>query len=334
MIHPAGYWSDPGRRPTNQDAVIRAVLGEGVEVAAVADGMGGHAAGEVASREALRALVAALRRGAGLREAVHEANRLVYRQALASPELQGMGTTLVAYLRRGREYEIGNVGDSRAYLLDGGTIRRLTRDHTFVAEAVASGELTEEEARRSRWRNALTRAVGTEPEVEADIFGPFGAERSHSVLLCTDGLHRWLAESEIVDLVAAAPDPGSAPALLGEAALRGGSDDNVTVLLVEVAPDAAAIPALASGLPPEPAPGLPPRLAGWANVLRPQAQPGLVSRATERVHTRRRAAGQGARRSNRSRRGERQGHPWEPLAFAVVVLGVLVGVAALLLRLR
>jgi serine/threonine protein phosphatase PrpC len=223
----------------NQDAAVALELGDGVEVAAVADGMGGHAAGEVASREALEAVVEALRGGASLVEAVEAANRAVYRRAASSPEWHGMGTTLLVLLRRGRHYEIANVGDSRAYRIEGGTARRITRDHSFVAEAMAAGELTEEEAARSPWRNALTRAVGTDPSVEIDLFGPFDTERPHTVLLCTDGCYRWVEEAELAARLSAAPTPREGAAALGEAALAGGSDDNVTALVIKFGATAA-----------------------------------------------------------------------------------------------
>jgi protein phosphatase len=332
MDHPRASWTDPGRRQTNQDAAIRASLGADVEVAAVADGMGGHLAGEVASREALRALVAALQRGAGLREAVRAANESVYRRALQSPECQGMGTTLVVYLRRGQEYEIANVGDSRAYLVEGGTITRITRDHSFVAEAVASGELTEAEAMHSRWRNALTRAIGTDPEVEADLFGPFTVDRPHAVLLCTDGFHRWLAEAEVPEVIAAAPDPGTAVANLGQAALRGGSDDNITLLLIEVKPEPAVNPNVAAA--PVRERELPPRLSRAERALRPGAPPGLMTQFVGRRRGGREGHEGREERSGRLLRRARWRGTWEPLAFMVVVLGVLYGLTVLVLRFR
>lgn len=237
-----GWWSAAGRRAVNQDAAIALELGEGEEVAAVADGMGGHAAGEVASREALEAVVAALRAGSSLVEAVEAANRAVYRRAAESPEWHGMGTTLLVLLRRGHRYEIANVGDSRAYRIEGGTARRITQDHSFVAEAMAAGELTEEEAARSPWRNALTRAVGTDPEVEVDLFGPFETTPPHTVLLCTDGCYRWVGDAELAARLNAAPTPREGAAALGEAALAGGSDDNVTALVIEFGATAVARP--------------------------------------------------------------------------------------------
>jgi protein phosphatase len=229
-----GCWTDAGRRRTNQDAAISAAIDEDTEVAALADGMGGHAGGEIASQQALHALVAALRGGADLQDGVRAANRVVYRQANESPKLQGMGTTLVVYLRRGDRYEVANVGDSRAYLIEDGAIRLLTRDHSFMAEAVASGELTEEEARLSPWRNALTRAIGTDPEVEVDLFGPFDVTPGQTILLSSDGFHRWVLEEEVCGHIAVATELQTAAAALGEAALQGGSDDNVTVMLIEV----------------------------------------------------------------------------------------------------
>lgn len=330
MHLPPGCWTDPGRRSMNQDAAVREAIGDDAEVAAVADGMGGHAAGEIASREALQALVAALKRGDGLRQAVRAANETVYNLAQRSPELQGMGTTLVAYLRRGESYEIANVGDSRAYLLEGEEVTRITRDHSFVAEAVASGRLTEEEAQRSRWRNALTRAVGTEPEVEPDIYGPFTTEHPHTLLLCTDGLHRWLEEAELPMLVAAEPEVEAAAAALGRTALQRGGDDNITVLLVEVGQQAKARQLAASEVAVvEVEPALPPKLDAAGRVLRPPGPLGLISRPDTFQSL---LPGGTPDQLRALRRFWRRWRRLEPFVFVLALVGVLIGLVALVLR--
>ncbi|HEX8276435.1 MAG TPA: protein phosphatase 2C domain-containing protein [Longimicrobiaceae bacterium] len=268
-----GYATDRGRRPSNQDAVVATVLPDGREVVAVADGMGGHAAGEVASTTALQALLDALGGGAGLEDAYRAADRAIRDAAERDRSLDGMGTTLVALLRSGGRYWIANVGDSRAYRVSPEGIDRVTHDHSFAEEAVRSGQMTEEEVARSPWKNALTRALGTgDGQVEADVFGPFAEDAPHAVLLCSDGLHGVVEEEEIRACVVASGDSAAAAERLSALALRGGSRDNVTAavrdfgLLLgaeagEPAPPAsvgppppAAAPAPADAAAPVPAP--------------------------------------------------------------------------------
>lgn len=228
-----GYATDRGLRPSNQDAVVAVVLPDGREVVAVADGMGGHAAGEVASATALSALVDALHRGAGLEAAYRAADEAVRSAVERDPALDGMGTTLVTLLREGNRYWIGNVGDSRAYRVSAAEIARLTRDHSFTEEAVRSGRMSEEEVARSPWKNALTRAIGTGDDVDVDVFGPFGGDEPHAVLLCTDGLHGAVPEEEIRACVVASGDTAAAAERLPALALRHGSRDNVTAALLD-----------------------------------------------------------------------------------------------------
>ncbi|HSJ25422.1 MAG TPA: protein phosphatase 2C domain-containing protein [Longimicrobiales bacterium] len=221
-----------GRRPLNEDAVLIATLPDGGDLVAVADGMGGLAAGDVASRLALQTLHRALAAGAALEDAVRAANAAVWEEAKQRGLPSGMGTTLVALLRRGDSYQVANVGDSRAYRMANGTVSRLTRDHSFVAEAVQSGRLTLEEASRSRWKNAVTRAIGTEAHVEVDCVGPFDATEPHATLLCTDGLYRVMTDETLHRLVGSDGEPGPVVDALTAAALDAGADDNVSVALI------------------------------------------------------------------------------------------------------
>jgi protein phosphatase len=209
-----------------------ASLPDGSDLVAVADGMGGHSGGEVASHRALEVLQKSLAEGVELPDAVQRANSAVFEEAAANEDRQGMGTTLVALLRQGDRYTVINVGDSRAYRLDGTGVRQLTVDHSFVAEAVRSGQLTAEDAERSRWRHAVTRAVGTEPMLEVDSFGPFDATEDHTVLLCSDGVHRVLADDAIRSAVAGASSPDGAVRALAAAAYDAGSDDNMSAVIV------------------------------------------------------------------------------------------------------
>lgn len=228
-------WTHRGGRKSNQDAAIALALGDGRELLAVADGMGGQSAGAVASRLALEALVGNLKAGASLPDAVRAANAAVIRAQTDHPEYQGMGTTLVALLRTGRQYLIANVGDSRAYRI-ANDVERLTRDHSFMAEAIARGELTAEEAVRSPWRHAVTRALGLEGDVEVDTFGPYPVDSAQYVLLCSDGLSNVLSEGELAGQFRGAPTSETAAERLGHAALAARCSDNVTAAVMQFEP--------------------------------------------------------------------------------------------------
>lgn len=221
-----------GQRPYQEDAVLAETLPDGRTLVAVADGMGGHAAGEVASGLALETLRELLEGGASLGEAFRAANDRVRARA-TEPDKHGMGTTLVAALLEGSSFRIANVGDSRAYLLSPRDIRRLTEDHSFVAEAVRRGQ-SEEEAMDTPWRDALTRSVGTEGEVAVDEFGPFTLEHGTALLMCSDGLYKTLRDEDLRTLYARSGDPEAAARALVSAAYHGGSDDNISVAIVEV----------------------------------------------------------------------------------------------------
>jgi PPM family protein phosphatase len=253
---PLAWSTHIGRRGTNEDAVVAESLAGGVELVAVADGMGGHAGGDVAAPLALAALADALREGAPLAQAAVRANDAVYSRASAEAELSGMGTTLVALLCRPDGYEIASIGDSRAYRIGAHGIEQLTLDHSFEGEALRNG-MPPEEIARSPWRNALMRAVGTDARVEADLFGPFPVEAEpHAVLLCSDGLYRVLDDAAIARHFLAAADVERAVEALVREAMDAGADDNVTVAAVEfgelrgrarvVAPEPAQRPASAS----------------------------------------------------------------------------------------
>jgi PPM family protein phosphatase len=229
----SSWYTDRGRRATNQDAVAVRTLPEGRELAIVCDGMGSHVSGGMASYIALEALVAALTQGEDLAHGVQEANRAVRRAAEADEGHDGMGTTLVALLRDGERYMVANVGDSRAYRVDQAGIRQLTRDHSFVAEAVGEGGMSLEEANRSPWRNAVTRNLGSESDVEVDLFGPFDATAPHLAILTTDGVHGVLSDDEVERLVRDTPDTRDLARALAEAALRNGSEDNVAVAVMD-----------------------------------------------------------------------------------------------------
>jgi len=220
-----------GRRPYQQDAVVGETLPDGRVLLAVADGMGGHAAGEVASALALETLRAEVRGGSPLDVAFVRANARVH-EAARQPGRQGMGTTLVAVVVDEGRYEVANVGDSRAYLVSPEGIRQLTRDHSFAAEATERGRPAAE-ILASRWRDALTRCVGIDAEVEVDVFGPFTVETRTALVLCSDGLHKALTDVELRTVFVHSEGPEGAARELASSALESGSDDNVSVVVAE-----------------------------------------------------------------------------------------------------
>ncbi len=227
--------SDTGRRRLrNEDAFICEP-----PLFAVADGMGGARAGEIAAGLAAAALeeAGAETRGAeGVAALITEANRRIWERSLTDPETAGMGTTVTAALvdAAAGSVAIGHVGDSRAYLLRGGSIEQLTTDHSLVAELVQSGILTPEEAERHPQRSAITRALGTEPTVNVDAF-TITAKPGDVFLLCSDGLSIMVTDEDVAAVIDAAErDPVRAAEGLVVAANARGGEDNVTVVLFEI----------------------------------------------------------------------------------------------------
>ncbi len=226
-------------RQTNQDYYLYRKFCRGtVHLCAVADGIGGYRAGEVASRLSLDVVAAEARQavetGASLRASLEDAmavaNREVVRQSLSNPEYTGMGTTVTAALFRGRDLVLGHIGDSRAYLVRGGRLKQLTRDHSLVAELVRNGDLTEAEAQSHPQRNILTQAFGSDLRAKADV-SQHTLENGDILLLCTDGLTGLVGVADIEATLAAADSLDHAcERLVAMANDRGGSD-NITVLL-------------------------------------------------------------------------------------------------------
>jgi protein phosphatase len=235
----AGVTDTGRRRLRNEDAFICVP-----PLFAVADGMGGARAGEIAAGLAAAALeeAGAETRGAeGIAALIAEANRRIWERSLIDPETAGMGTTVTAALvdAAAGAVAIGHVGDSRAYLLRGGSIEQLTTDHSLVAELVESGILTPEEAERHPQRSAITRALGTEPSVEVDAF-TVDAGVGDLFLLCSDGLSTMVDDEEMAAVVATAGrDPARAAEELVAAANAHGGEDNVTVVLFEILEESA-----------------------------------------------------------------------------------------------
>ena len=261
----AGSATDVGLvRSNNQDRLLVAD-----PLFAVADGMGGAAAGEVASATAIEGLESAFNAAPAtldnLIDAAHSANRAVWEQAESNPEMRGMGTTLVAIalLGDGRLGAI-NIGDSRLYIYRDGALRQITSDHNLVAELVAEGRISKEEAEVHPRRNIMTRALGVEPEVPVDFFreDPIPGDR---FLLCSDGLPRELRDEHITSLLRRFADPGEAAKELVEEAKRRGGNDNITVVVVDVEdPDQAT--AVGAAVPETEGAGLAPAAAGEASA--------------------------------------------------------------------
>jgi PPM family protein phosphatase len=207
--------------------------------------MGGHAGGEIASRVTVETVPAVVQEVLSeltvrattldlieaLREGMQAANEAVYKQARANPELRGMGTTCVSALFLDSYAILGNVGDSRAYLLRKGALTQETHDHSLVQEHVRAGELTDDEARESRFKNVITRAIGIASAVEPDV-EVLELEEGDTLLLCSDGLSGMLRDEDIAELLRAEPDAQRACDLLVEAANANGGTDNITAVVV------------------------------------------------------------------------------------------------------
>jgi serine/threonine protein phosphatase PrpC len=226
-----GARTDVGRvREGNEDAFMA-----NEPLFAVADGMGGHQGGEVASNMALEKLKSAAGGAAALIQAVQDANRAVFQKASEDPALSGMGTTLTAFLVEGDSLRLAHVGDSRAYLLRDGKLQRITKDHTVVERLVDEGRLTPQEAELHPQRSILTRAIGVEGDVQVDQ-GSIDTQVGDRLLLCSDGLTGMVSEDDIRRILEGQSDPQAAADALVEAANEGGGQDNITaVVLVAVA---------------------------------------------------------------------------------------------------
>src|SRR6266550_8072997 len=227
--------SDTGRkRRHNEDTYVLEP-----PVFAVVDGMGGAKAGEVASELAAEALREESREGGSGEDAVEsliqEANRRVYRRATEDASTSGMGTTLTVALVEDDRVRFGHVGDSRAYLVRDGELIQLTEDHSLVGELVRSGKLAPEDAESHPQRSVITRALGTDPDVDVDTFTQ-EARPGDIFVLCSDGLYSMVGNSTILEIVERnRGDLNAAARALISAANRAGGDDNITVVAFEIA---------------------------------------------------------------------------------------------------
>ena len=230
--------SDPGRRRRrNEDAYVVSP-----PLFAVADGMGGAQAGELASRIAVEAMgeEAGTRGKERVTTQIREANRRIFARSSEDASASGMGTTMTAALvGDDGVVTIGHVGDSRAYLLRAGRLEQLTKDHSLVAELVRTGKLSAEEAEHHPQRSVITRALGTDPDVDVDTF-TVDAQAGDLFLLCSDGLTTMVDDEEILRTVEGSRDDlEQAAQVLVRKANRGGGEDNITVVFFELAEDGA-----------------------------------------------------------------------------------------------
>lgn len=231
-----GAWyagdSHVGRvRSDNEDAFLLAA-----PLFAVADGLGGHQAGEIASSIAIDTLLESAPRAADVKalgRAARQANAAVIEAAATGRGKSGMGTTLTAVMVDGSRLAVAHVGDSRAYLLHLGTLEQITDDHSLVADLVRQGRITAEESRTHPNRSVITRALGSDPDMLADSF-EVQAAPGDRLLLATDGLTSMVPDGEIASVLATASTPDTAVDELIDRALGAGGQDNITVVVVDI----------------------------------------------------------------------------------------------------
>jgi protein phosphatase len=230
--------TDVGRtRSGNEDSYFC-----GRTVFAVADGLGGHQGGEVASAAAVeplaaldgRELASPAEAAEALAGAIAEANSAILAQAAGDPGLWGMGTTVTAAAVSGDHLQLAHVGDSRAYLFRDGSFDQVTTDHTVVGELVRRGRLTPAQAAVHPERSILTRAVGLDPRIPVDTPDPIDLRPGDQVLLCSDGLTEAVPDADIAGILSAQPDSHAACQALIDTANGNGGPDNITVVLLRV----------------------------------------------------------------------------------------------------
>ena len=228
------------KRRENQDYVYASEqpIGNLPNLFVLADGMGGHNAGDFASRCAVSVMVESVKRDMSfnpikiIRHAIETANEQVCVQADLDPQKAGMGTTLVAVTVVGHYAYVANVGDSRLYLSDPHDIVQITRDHSWIAEMVRRGEISKEEARNHPDKNIITRAVGTGPTVRIDFFD-VELEEDTRILMCSDGLSNMVGDDTIQEILLSSDNIEESAESLVALANENGGKDNISVIIVE-----------------------------------------------------------------------------------------------------
>ncbi len=228
------------KRTTNQDYVFETTksVGRLPNLFIVADGMGGHKAGEVASKSAVEAAVKQIKSSKEkdpisiMQEAINRANDVVVDRAVNEEGCAGMGTTMVVATITEKAIYIANVGDSRLYFING-EIHQITRDHSYVEEMVFLGEIPREEARNHEKKNIITRAIGVEKDIYADYF-EVNYKKGDYILLCSDGLTNMVEDEKIKEIVLSNMSVDDKSRTLIELANENGGRDNISVVLVEI----------------------------------------------------------------------------------------------------
>ena len=209
----------------------------------VADGMGGHECGDIASQIAVDFIIEQVRQGHELQDAIGQAHKIIHLAAEQNLGMPGMGTTVVAIRLQENRFEVGWVGDSRAYLISKGSLYQITRDHSFVQQMIDAGELSHLEARSHPYRNVITQALGASDIQEVSVGYVDGIfYRDHQILLCSDGLTSEVGEIEIREALIGDLTEQQKVDVLIQSALDNGGADNVTVVLVSAPDDAPAKP--------------------------------------------------------------------------------------------
>lgn len=233
--------TDVGKnRVTNQDYVYckSDAVGNLPNIFIVADGMGGHKAGDIASVTAVDAVLKSIEQSQKtdvisiMEEAVREANKTLYEKSKSNEEWAGMGTTLVLATVVDSTIVVANIGDSRLYLIDDG-IHQITRDHSYVEEMVSIGEIDKSEARTHSKKNIITRAIGVEEETHADFF-EVQFKKGDKLLMCSDGLTNMIEDNDILSVIAGNNDIESTVHKLIDLANDSGGKDNIAVLIAEL----------------------------------------------------------------------------------------------------
>ena len=232
------YGTDVGkRRINNEDALFANNLDADANVYIVADGMGGHNAGEVASKNVIQIVSAMLNEQEAITQesiiaAIESANKSIFEMSTENKDLSGMGTTVVVAVTSEKQFTIAHVGDSRAYLITKTGIQMLTMDHSWVQELINTGALKQSEAKDHPQKNVITRAIGIGKDVKVDVLQGEWHE-GEILLLCTDGLNTHVEDNEMYDIISQSNDIEIAATELIDLANNRGGSDNITVVLVE-----------------------------------------------------------------------------------------------------
>ena len=242
-----GMLTDVGQvRPVDEDSILAADLSFGVNsesskflLLAVADGMGGHAKGEEASKIALNAIARAVIPDLLndtpftklLEKGIQNANQDILDYTAKNPEASGMGTTSVCAVVKDNQIHLANVGDSRAYRVSDDEICRVTKDHSYVQALIDEGDITEEQAREHPRKNEITRAVGIMPSIEVDTM-KLTLDSDESLLLCCDGVIAHLSDDDIHKIIRDSPDPQTACKEIVDMANERGGSDNISLIIL------------------------------------------------------------------------------------------------------